>query len=155
MEIHIRRAGAEDLTHLLHHRLAMFEEMGFCNPLELREVEKASSEYFREALRTETYAGWLVEEQDGGKVVAGGGVVLAQWPGFPSETRAERAWILNMYTEPEARRQGIAKQLLEVIVAWCRERGFSAVSLHASSFGRPLYESAGFEPTNEMRLKLR
>jgi hypothetical protein len=28
------------------------------------------------------------------------------------------------------------------------------VSLHASDFGRPLYESLGFRPTNEMRLKL-
>jgi len=28
------------------------------------------------------------------------------------------------------------------------------ISLHASPFGRPLYESLGFEPTNEMRLHL-
>ena len=28
------------------------------------------------------------------------------------------------------------------------------VTLHASDKGRPLYESLGFEPTNEMRLKL-
>jgi len=28
------------------------------------------------------------------------------------------------------------------------------VTLHASDKGRPLYESLGFEATNEMRLKL-
>jgi GNAT superfamily N-acetyltransferase len=155
MDIHIRRADVEDLKHLVHHRLAMFEEMGFRDSLVLNGVEKAASEYFNEALRTGTYLGWLAEEQDHGKVVAGGGVVLAHWPGFPGEDRAERAWILNMYTEPEARRQGIAKRILGVMIKWCSQRGLSTVSLHASDAGRPLYESVGFHPTNEMRLKLR
>ena len=60
-----------------------------------------------------------------------------------------------MYTEPAARRRGLAKRLLQVMTDWCREHGFSNVSLHASDAGRPLYESFGFRPTNEMRLKLR
>jgi GNAT superfamily N-acetyltransferase len=59
-----------------------------------------------------------------------------------------------MYTEPEARRRGTAKQLLEVLLDWCRTAGFCAVSLHASPAGRPLYETAGFQPTNEMKLTL-
>jgi len=74
--------------------------------------------------------------------------------GFPGEQRPERAWILNLYTEPEVRRQGIAKRLLAVIIAWCRSQGYNTVSLHASPAGRPLYEAFGFEQTNEMRLKL-
>jgi GNAT superfamily N-acetyltransferase len=150
-----RRAGAEDVDYLVHHRLAMFEEMGFRDPLALEGVKRASTEYFNKALRDGTYVAWLVEELDHRKVLAGGGIVIAPWPGFPGEHRAERAWILNMYTEPEARRQGIAKQLLEMITTWCRERGFSTVSLHASAAGRPLYESVGFRQTNEMRLQLR
>jgi GNAT superfamily N-acetyltransferase len=153
MEIRIRRAAVEDLKHLVHHRLAMFEEMGYRDALVLRGVEKAAMGYFREALRVGTYVGWLAEGH--GRVVAGGGVVLAEWPGFPGENHAERAWILNMYTEPEARRQGIAKRILEATIEWCRERGLSTVSLHASDAGRPLYASMGFRPTNEMRLELR
>jgi GNAT superfamily N-acetyltransferase len=155
MEIQIRRAGVEDLKHLVHHRLAMFEEMGYRDVLVLKGVEKSAIDYFSEALRAGTYVGWLAEEPERRKVVAGGGVVLAHWPGFPGEKRAERAWILNMYTEPEARRQGIAKRILEMVIEWCKERGLSTVSLHASDAGRPLYASVGFQPTNEMRLELR
>jgi GNAT superfamily N-acetyltransferase len=59
-----------------------------------------------------------------------------------------------MYTEPGARRRGVAKRLLEVMINWCRIKGFSGVSLHASSAGRPLYETVGFQQTNEMILKL-
>jgi hypothetical protein len=41
------------------------------------------------------------------------------------------------------------------MVAWCRAQGYAGVSLHATDEGRPLYESMGFAPTNEMRLRLR
>jgi hypothetical protein len=45
-------------------------------------------------------------------------------------------------------------RLTQTIIAWCRERGFEWIYLHASNQGRPLYESLGFVPSSEMRLKL-
>lgn len=154
MEIKIRRACGEDLKHILHHRLAMFEEMGFCECAVLNQVEAASQEYFTVALRAGTYVGWMAEDSDG-EVVGGGGIVVADWPGYPGEKQAKRAWILNMYTEPKARRRGVAKRLMQTMVDWCRDKGYRTVSLHASEAGRPLYESMGFQPTNEMSLKLK
>ena len=131
----------------------MFEEMGFRDAAVLERVETASREYFNEALRAGTYLGWMAEDLDG-QVVGGAGIVVAAWPGFPGEEHAQRAWILNMYTEPRARRCGVARKLMQAIVEWCRNQGYGSVSLHASEAGRPLYESMGFQPTNEMRLKL-
>jgi GNAT superfamily N-acetyltransferase len=154
MKIAIRKAGVGDLEHVLHHRLAMFEDMGHLDPEILERVAKHSEKYFREALKNGTYVAWLAVESKSGKVVAGSGLLIAAWPGHPGENRPERAWILNVYTEPEARRKGVAKQLMEVIIAWCRERGLHTVSLHASPAGKSLYESLGFQATNEMRLKL-
>ncbi|HEY6944614.1 MAG TPA: GNAT family N-acetyltransferase [Candidatus Acidoferrum sp.] len=154
METKVRRATAEDLKHILHHRLAMFEEMGFRDAEVLARVEAVSREYFREALRAGTYMGWMAENSDG-EVVGGGGIVVAGWPGFPGENHAKRAWILNMYTEPEARRCGVAKRLMQEMIGWCRGQGYGMVALHASAAGRPLYESLGFQQTNEMSLKLR
>jgi GNAT superfamily N-acetyltransferase len=153
MEIRIRTAGVEDLQHILHHRRAMFEEIGYRDDAVLESVDKFSRVYFDNALRSGKYRGWLAEESNG-EIVGGGGIVLADWPGYPGENRAERAWILNMYTEPGARRRGVAKRLMEAMIEWCRANGFSAVSLHASSAGRPLYETIGFQQTNEMKLEL-
>ncbi|HXW61346.1 MAG TPA: GNAT family N-acetyltransferase [Candidatus Acidoferrales bacterium] len=154
VNIRVRRAGLEDLAHILRHRRAMFLEMGFHDQAVLDRVERLSREYFIEALPSGNYAGWLAEEWSERRVVGGGGVVRARWPGYPGENLAERAWILNMYTEPEARRRGVAKQLLKVMMEWCCEKGFRAVSLHASAAGRPLYEAIGFRQTNEMTAKL-
>lgn len=153
MEIKIRRACAEDLKHILHHRLAMFEEIGFRDATALNRVEAVSREYFTAALRVGTYVGWMAEDSDG-QVIGGGGIVVADWPGYPGENHAKRAWILNMYTEPGARRSGVAKRLMQEMIAWCRREGYGSVSLHASPAGRPLYESMGFQPTNELSLKL-
>ena len=61
--------------------------------------------------------------------------------------------ILNLYTEPEFRRRGIARQIMLTILSWVKDHGLRAVNLHASAAGRPLYEKLGFEATNEMRLK--
>jgi len=153
MQFHIREADLNDLQHLVHHRRAMFEEMGYREPAVLRQVEQSSQEYFAQALRLGTYKAWLADASDT-RILAGGGIVIADWPGFPGESLAKRAWILNMYTEPAARRRGIAKQLLQTMLDWSRANGFRNVSLHASPAGRPLYESLGFQPTNEMRLPL-
>jgi len=153
MNIKMRRACAEDLKHILHHRLAMFEEMGFREAAVLDRVEAVSREYFTQALQAGTYVGWMAEAA-GGQVVGRGGIVIAAWPGFPVEQHAKRVWILNMYTEPRARRCGVARKLMQAMIEWCRSEGYHSVSLHASEAGRSLYESMGFRQTNEMSLRL-
>jgi hypothetical protein len=44
---------------------------------------------------------------------------------------------------------------MQTIIGWCKEEGFARVTLHASDDGRALYDSLGFEVSNEMRLNLR
>jgi GNAT superfamily N-acetyltransferase len=149
----LRPASIDDLATLLHHRTEMFREMGFTDATLLDEVTSAAATYFKKALPDGTYRAWLMETEDG-VVAGGGGLLIAPWPGFPGEKQSRRAWILNMYTEPTHRRQGIAKRLVETMIEWCRTEGFVAIALHASKEGRPLYESFGFRPTNEMRLRL-
>ena len=148
----IRLGSISDLAVILHHRQEMFRDMGFTDAELLADVAETAEPYFREALANGSYRAWLVETDDG-RVIAGGGVLIAAWPGFPGEKQSRRVWILNMYTEPAYRRQGIAREIVAAIVEWCRVEGFKAVALHASRKGRGLYESFGFQPTNEMRLR--
>jgi GNAT superfamily N-acetyltransferase len=61
--------------------------------------------------------------------------------------------ILNVYTEREFRRRGVARQVMLAILAWIKAYGLRGVNLHASEEGRALYEKLGFEQTNEMRLR--
>jgi GNAT superfamily N-acetyltransferase len=131
----------------------MFADMGDGSAAARDAMVSSARPLIEESLRNGSYRGWLAEVD--GRVVAGGGVAIVAYQPTPFDALPRRAWILNMYTEPAFRHQGLARQLLESIVAWCREAGLQSVSLHASDAGRPLYEQFGFTPTNEMRLVLR
>ena len=152
-QILIRPATIDDLSYILRHRCSMFRDMGSATEAELVGVAMVAEEFFRKAVPNGEYRGWLAVTQSG--VVAGGaGITVVPWPGHPRETVPRRGWIQNVYTEPEFRRRGLARQLVETVIDWCRAEGFHTVSLHASHDGRALYESMGFRPTNEMRLPL-
>lgn len=60
---------------------------------------------------------------------------------------------MNMYTHPEYRRRGIARQVLDKLVHKSREKGITAISLEATDMGRFLYQNYGFVQMNhEMKL---
>jgi GNAT superfamily N-acetyltransferase len=63
-----------------------------------------------------------------------------------------RAYLLNFYTVPEARGRGLATQLLQHAVEVCKENKVGVITLHASKFGKPIYEKFGFAHNNEMIL---
>src|SRR5262249_4301465 len=150
----IRAASVSDVATLIRHRRMMWWGMGRRDEDALRLVEAAANEYFRAAVADGSYIGFLVED-GAGDVIGGAGIVISSWPGILGQRRPRRAMILNMYVEQQHRRQGIARALMERMIAWCKENEFSYVGLHASDEGRPLYEKLGFEPTTEMRLELR
>ena len=66
---------------------------------------------------------------------------------------APQALVVNVFTEPRRRRRGLARLLIEQIIAWSRQHGIESLVLHASDDGRILYKQLGFVQTNEMRLE--
>jgi GNAT superfamily N-acetyltransferase len=146
--MHIRPATVRDLETIVIHRVAMFRDMGYAEDV-LAQVEAISREQLGPALRDGGYYSVLAEVEDNG-VVGGAAVLLLPWPGH----QPRRAWIQNVYVLPEFRRRGIARKMMETLLAWCRAEGLDSVSLHASDEGLPLYVQLGFVPTNEMWLKL-
>ena len=153
-DVRIRESGLEDIPLILHHRRSMFWDMGNHDELAHAHMMVSAEAFLREAMPRGGYRGWLAETTDA-RVVAGAGVAIVAWPGSPEDPAPRRAWVQNVYTEPAYRRLGIARNLVAAAVEWCRQSGFVNVSLHASSFGRSLYEELGFRPTNEMRLRLK
>ena len=152
-DVIIRQATLDDIPELLRHRRGMYEDMGYNNTEWLSTMVSTCKPYLAAALANGTLHGWLACA--GEQVVAGGVVLVSPWPSHPYDGQCRRATILNMYTDPEFRRQGIARRLMQTMIDWCRKEGFIHVDLHASDKGRPLYETLGFKPTTEMRLDLR
>jgi GNAT superfamily N-acetyltransferase len=152
-EITIRPAMPADIPELLRQRRGMYEDMGYTDQAAISAMLSTSENYLREAMPAASFRAWLAIYQ--AQTVAGGGLIINPWLSHPYDQQCRQATILNVYTDPKFRRQGIARLLMHTIIEWCRKDGLAQVSLHASKDGRPLYQSFGFEPTTEMRLKLR
>lgn len=152
----VRSAQARDAGVLAEHRVAMLADMGRLargTPL-AAEVAEASREMFAEALARGAWLAWIAE--DGGGVAGGGAAILRV---VPPSARAPRggtsAYLLNVYTEPRARRRGVATAVVRACLDACSARGIVRVGLHASNAGRSLYEGLGFVArSGEMELDL-
>lgn len=59
---------------------------------------------------------------------------------------------MSICTEPDYRRRGIARRMMQTILRWLEEQGIHRVTLHATVQGRPLYDQLGFVTGNEMCL---
>lgn len=149
----IRAATVDDIPEILQQRKLIYEDMGHGEAGALSRMVSTSREYLLQAIPGGSFRGWFATIES--KIAAGGAVILVPWPSHTYDGECRRANILNVFTYPEFRRRGIARQLMQFMIDWCREQGLAMVYLHATEDGRPLYESMGFEPTTEMRLKLK
>ncbi len=147
----IRQASTADLDTLIVHRRAMFHDMGYTDAAALDSMAANFRPWLLARMDSGAYLAWLVSAPDG-SVAAGAGLWLMDWPPHMIGTGARRANILNVYTAEPYRRLGLARELMAVVLAWCRDNRVDTVILHASTSGRHLYESLGFQATNEMRL---
>ncbi len=162
MEAHafdIRRASVADADVIARHRADMFRDMGQLADDWRSVLIAQTTETLRTDLESGEYVGWLATPAgDPATIIGGGGALLrrrlARIAGsgpHASLAPGREALIVNVFTEPEWRRRGVARRIVEGIVAWARADRRDTIVLHASQDGRGLYESIGFRATNEMR----
>jgi ribosomal protein S18 acetylase RimI-like enzyme len=150
-----RPATSSDLDVLVRHRVQMFAAMGFASDDAFAELSAACRTWFADALVRGRYLGWLIAPADRPKTVAAGaGMLLQDMPPGPRDVGTTRAYILNVYTEPEHRGRGLATIATRAALDEARRRRIRIVTLHASDEGRAIYDRLGFEGTSEMRLLL-
>jgi len=138
-----RTAAPADAHALARMRVAFLTDAGNLPPEHQTEMEAILLEFFTASLADGSFAAWLAF--DGEKIVATSGLSFSMIPPSFSDKTGKTAYIMNMYTLPEYRRQGIAAQLLKRIVEEAKARGFPKITLYATEMGRPLYEKFGFE----------
>ncbi|MBE5949046.1 MAG: GNAT family N-acetyltransferase [Lachnospiraceae bacterium] len=148
MALSYRKATLADLEILTKTRIEVLRAANqLSTDIDMSEVKKQSLEYYQNALKNDTHSAYLVF--DGEAFVGAGGISYFQvMPTYHNPT-GKKAYIMNMYTNPDYRRQGIAFKTLDLLVADAKERGITSISLEATDMGRPLYEKYGFVKMND------
>ena len=149
-----KRATMEDIDELVRTRIIVLRAANkLSDDEDMSVVEEESKAYDGRALETGEHIAYLV--YDNGAFVGAGGVSFYQvMPTYHNPT-GKKAYIMNMYTAPEYRRQGIAINTLDLLVKDAKEQGVLQIALEATDMGRPLYERYGFvKMEDKMELKV-
>ena len=142
--IKYRIANIDDVNILAKLRsIFLMEANDVASETERNEVEIAIKQYFETALGNDTFVAWLALDDD--NVIATSGLSFSVVPPSFKCLDGKVAYIMNMYTIPEYRKQGIGTELLKMIVDEAKNRGYARITLHATDVGRPLYEKYGFK----------
>ncbi len=152
----IRRATAQDAGIVAWHRARMFQDMGDVSRDAFETLRAKARVRLKEWLDSGDYVGWLATSADQPEMVIGGAGVQLQ-PILPRPVNAatvgegRQGTVVNVFTEPQWRRRGIAGLLIKEIITWSKDEHLDRLLLHASDEGRSLYERLGFIAGNEMR----
>lgn len=138
----------EDVRVLTHQRKQMFLEMGRPDDEKMRAMLEAFVPWVKSAIHRGTYTGFLALHE--AKVAAGLGLMFQEMAPGLRDLGSSWGYLLNVYTEPEHRCQGLAGALVKLALQECKGRGVHTVRLYASEMGRNLYETLGFKPREEM-----
>lgn len=153
MSLIYKKATLEDIDILTETRIMVLRAANqLAEDVDMSVVKEQSYEYYKRALSSDTHIAYLV--LDGNEFVGAGGVSFFEvMPTYHNPT-GKKAYIMNMYTKPEYRRQGIALKTLDLLVKEAKARGVMAIALEATKMGRALYEKYGFiDMSDEMELK--
>lgn len=147
-----KRATIEDIEELVRTRIIVLRAANkLSEDIDMSLVERESSAYYKRALETGEHIAYLV--YDNGKFIGAGGVSFYQVMPTYHNPSGKKAYIMNMYTAPEYRRQGIAFHTLDLLVKDVKKYGISQIALEATDMGRLLYEKYGFvKMEDEMEL---
>lgn len=147
-----KKATMEDIDELVRTRIIVLRAANkLFDDVDMSLVEKESFAYYKYALESREHIAYLVYDDD--TFIGAGGVSFYQvMPTYHNPT-GKKAYIMNMYTAPEYRRQGIALHTLDLLVKDAKEQGVLQIALEATDMGRPLYERYGFvKMEDEMEL---
>lgn len=134
-------------------RLALVGESGhLTQDTMVAEVRRAIYQYFFEALPAEAILVWVAEAQ--GTIVATSGLIFFQKPPSERNLTGLEAYILNMYTLPTWRGQGIATRLLQTLIISAKQRQAHRIWMYSTQVGQPIYEKAGFIPKKRSTLEM-
>jgi GNAT superfamily N-acetyltransferase len=139
----IRRATVRDADVIAWHRARMFQDMGDVSGEAFEILRTKAQARLEQWIDSGDYIGWLATPADKPEKIVGGAGTIGE---------GRQGTIINVFTEPQWRRHGIAGLLIKEIVAWSRSKRVDRLILHASDQGRPIYKRLGFITSNEMRL---
>ena len=149
----VEQASAKALAELTRMRLTWSADHGLVAP------DEAAVEEFGERMRQwwDQQSGhrraWVARTGAGEAVGMANAAVFERMP-KPGVPPSRWAYGANVWVDPDHRRRGVGRLLMDALVGWARAEGMIRVVLAPSEISRPLYSALGFRPASDSLLRL-
>ena len=150
MEIEYRKLSEKELDVFIEMRINQLREEGAKEDIDLK---PALLDYYKRHMKDGTFVSWLA--LDGNNILVTTGMSFVEKPPYFGCPSGKIGLLSSMFTNPNYRRNGIAKELLSRIVNEAKQYGCGTIQITASDMGVKLYTDFGFEHNgNFMQYKL-
>ncbi|MGL5416392.1 MAG: GNAT family N-acetyltransferase [Clostridium sp.] len=135
-----RKLTFKDIDIFINFRINQLREEGATETLDLKPYLKS---YYSDHLKDNTFISYLAIKDN--EIIGTSGLSIVCKPPYFSNPTGKIGLISSMYTNPNFRRLGIAKNLLNKVILEGKTYGCNTIQITASTMGVPLYESYGFK----------
>ena len=150
MEIEYRKLSEKELDVFIEMRINQLREEGAKEDIDLK---PALLDYYKRHMKDGTFVSWLA--LDGNNIIGTSGMSFVEKPPYFGCPSGKIGLPSSVFTNPNYRRNGIAKELLSRIVNEAKQYGCGTIQITASDMGVKLYTDFGFEHNgNFMQYKL-
>ena len=150
MEIEYRKLSEKELDVFIEMRINQLREEGAKEDIDLK---PALLDYYKRHMKDGTFVSWLA--LDGNNIIGTSGMSFVEKPPYFGCPSGKIGLLSSVFTNPNYRRNGIAKELLSRIVNEAKQYGCGTIQITASDMGVKLYTDFGFEHnSNFMQYKL-
>lgn len=150
MEIEYKRLTENELDTFIEMRINQLREEGAEDNIDLKPYLK---DYYHRHMKDNTFVSWIALDRD--KIIGTSGMSFVEKPPYFGCPTGKIGLLSSMFTNPDYRRMGIAKELLNRVIEDAKEYGCSTVQITASDMGVKLYTAYGFvHNENFMQYKL-
>ena len=135
-----QRLTKNELAAFIQMRIIQLREEGATEDIDL---VPALQDYYNRHMDDGTFVSWLAI--DGDRIIGTSGMSFVEKPPYFGCPSGKMGLLSSMYTDPNYRRLGIARELLHRVVEEARSYGCGAVHITASDMGVKLYTAYGFK----------
>ena len=150
MEIEYRKLSEKELDAFIEMRINQLREEGAKEDIDLK---PALLDYYKRHMKDGTFVSWLA--LDGNNIIGTSGMSFVEKPPYFGCPSGKIGLLSSMFTNPNYRRKGIAKELLSRVINEAKQYGCGTIQITASDMVVKLYTDFGFEHnSNFMQYKL-
>ena len=139
MGIEYRKLSKKELDVFIEMKINQLREEGAKEDIDLK---PALMDYYTHHMEDGTFVSWIAI--DDGRIVGTSGMSFVEKPPYFGCPSGRIGLLSSMFTNPNYRRMGIAKELLHRVVDEASNYGCGTIQITASDMGVLLYTDFGF-----------